>query len=558
MLPEKPITRREMYLDYIARNGAIGGGITIDEEPTQGSYHATGSGGLYDALESLREDINALRVEVDSKVYGVAGVGQEASALTRTHDAVGMVAQVGTDGDNSNVRNDFDNAGPWMRRKCVGRWVDGGDRARFVVSAYLGDPWYTEDGSIGDYVAVECPRCFYRFNHETGALDITATPMQGFRAFDIFCHNHNQAETMPVFYAPAYFLGVKNSHAVSLPGLDDEQGQYKTLVDAAKTYDGTAVSYAMLNPAAWFFYEWALFIVEFAVQNCQSVMMGCCALRSVNNDSCTFADSTHILTSNYYAARIAGEYVAITTATSHVSGDYKATHRIVSVVRCDENGDASASGTHQLIEVEDLGKGYFTYDTSITYYLAARPYPTGYCNSVSTPSGSPVSNSDGYHSCKYRWVENPWGNQYQTAHDLFNVREGTGDDDYYLEWYYCLKPWEYVPSATTQPDATALQGSEFVKLWVSTSHADYVDGYIKTKQYDHVYPDIWIPGVTKGTSSSTYFGDNATMVYSPLVRACRFCGSWHYASSAGLSFISANSAPSSHLAIWSANLFFAQ
>lgn len=558
MLPEKPVTRREMYLDYIARNGTIGGGITIDEEPTQGSYHATGSGGLYDALESLRGDIAALRVEVDSKVYGVAGVGQEASALTRTHDAVGMVAQVGTDGDNSGVRNDFDNAGPWMRRKCVGRWVDGGDRARFVVSAYLGDPWYTEDGSIGDYVAVECPRCFYRFNHETGALDITAQQREGFRAFDIFCHNHNQAETMPVFYAPAYFLGVKDGHAVSLPGLDDEQGRYKTLVDAAKTYDGTAVAYAMLNPAAWFFYEWALFTVEFAVQNCQSIMMGCCNLRSADNESCTFVDSTHILTSNYYAARVVGEYVAITTSTGQVSAAYKATHKILSVVRCDENGNASASGTHQLIEVEDLGKGYFTYDTSTTYYLAARPYPTGHCNNVSTPSGSPVSNSDGYHPCKYRWIENPWGNQYQTAHDLFNVREGTGDNDYYLEWYYCLKPWEYVPSENSQPDKTILMGNEFVKLGVLTPHENYANGFIKTKEYDRMYPDICIPGVTKGASSNTYFGDSTTLVSSASVRSCRYCGPWLNGASDGLSFIYAPDAPTIHIAAWSACLFFAQ
>lgn len=558
MLPEKPITRREMYLDYIARNGTVGGGITIDEEPTQGSYHATGSGGLYDALESLREDIAALRVEVDSKVYGVAGVGQEASALTRTHDAVGMVAQVGTDGDNSSVRNDFDNAGPWMRRKCVGRWVDGGDRARFVVSAYLGDPWYTEDGSIGDYVAVECPRCYYRFNHETGALDITATPMQGFRPFDIFCHNHNEAETMPVFYAPAYFLGVKDGHAVSLPGFDDEQGQYKTLVDAAKTYNGDASDFAMINPAAWFFYEWALFTAEFATQNCQSIMQGCSALRSANDESCTFVDSTHILTGNYQAGRIIGEYVAITTSNSHTNVNYKATHRIVSVVRCDENGTADASGTHQLIEVEDLGKGYFTYDTSTTYYLAGRPYPTGHCNSVSTPSGSPVSNSDGYHPCKYRWVENPLGNHYQTAHDLFNVREGTGDSDYYLDWYYCVKPWEYVPASTSMPDKTTLTGDGFVKLGVSTLHEYYVSGYIKSKQYDSEYPDIWIPGVTEGASNATYFADYAYLVASPLVRSCRFCGIWNFGAYDGMSLINAIYAPSSHNASWSAALFFAQ
>ena len=557
MLPEKPVTRREMYLDYIARNGAIGGGITIDEEPTQGSYHATGSGGLYDALESLREDIAALRVEVDSKIYGVAGVGQEASALTRTHDAVGMVAQVGTDGDNSGVRNDFDNAGPWMRRKCVGRWVDGGDRARFVVSAYLGDPWYTEDGSIGDYVAVECPRCYYRFNHETGALDITAQQREGFRAFDIFCHNHNQAETMPVFYAPAYFLGKKNGYAVSLPGLDDEQGAYKVLVDAAKTYNGDAMDFAMINPAAWFFYEWALFTVEFATQNCQSVMMGCCNLRSANSEECVFIDSDHAV-APYHVARVAGQYVAIGTQTGHTYAGYQATHKVLSVARGDADGTANASGSYSIMELDDLGKGYVEYVIGTTYYIAARPYRTGECNGVSTPSGSVVSNENGYYPCKYRWVENPWGNHYQTAADLFNVKEGSSDDDWYLEWYYLLKPWEYVPASTSQPDKTALQGDGFTKLGISTPHADYADGYIKSKKYDARHPDIWIPGATKGASSTTYFSDNAYLVSSHLVRSCRFCGYWYNGAIAGLSFIIANSAPSNPYASWSAALFFAQ
>lgn len=558
-VPEKPITREEMYLDEISQSGGGGGGtIDLDSAPVEGSSNAVTSGGAYTAIEEARAEYEAVRASLGYARYGVTGIGQEASTLARVYDSIGMVAEVGTDGDNSNVRNDFDTALPFARRKCVGHWEVENDRAKFIVAAYLGDENYTEDGSIGDYVAVECPRCYYSFDHDSGTLIISAHKYEGFRAFDIFCHEHNQEETIPYFYAPAYFLGMKDGHAVSLPGYDDEQGRYKALVDVAKTYDGDASDFAMISPVAWFFYEWALFTVEFATQNCQNIMRGCCNLRSVDNDSCTFVDSTHILTNNYHASRVAGEYVAITTAISHVSVNYKATHRVVGVVRCDENGDASASGTHQLIEVEDLGKGYFTYDTSTTYYLAGRPYPTGYCNSVSIPSGSPVSNSDGYHPCKYRWVENPWGNHYQTAHDLFNVREGTGDSGYYLEWYYCLKPWEYVPDSTTQPDVTALQGNEFVKLGVSTPHADYVDGYIKTKQYDNVYPDIWIPGATKGASGNTYYGDYAYLVNAIIVRSCRFCGAWSPGAAAGLSFLSAQNAPSVHSAPWSAALFFAQ
>lgn len=119
------------------------------------------------ALQSLavsESELRSIRDSLGFGRYGVRGVGQEASALTRLYDSVGKVAQVGTDGDNSNVRNDFDNILPFARKKCVGHWEKGDGRAKFIVSAYLGDENYTEDGSLGDYVAVECPRCYYYFD----------------------------------------------------------------------------------------------------------------------------------------------------------------------------------------------------------------------------------------------------------------------------------------------------------------------------------------------------------------------------------------------------------
>ena len=35
---------------------------------------------------------------------------------------------------------------------------------------------------------------------------------------------------------------------------------------------------------------------------------------------------------------------------------------------------------------------------------------TGETDTVATPTGSPTSNTDGKHACKYRGIENPWGN----------------------------------------------------------------------------------------------------------------------------------------------------
>ena len=511
-------------------------------------------------LEQINNSILANKGDISLyKRYGVSGIGLQANQLTRLYDSVGMNAAVGT--DQSNVVNDFDIAEPFMRRKCVGTWSLKGDKAVFHVNAYLGDSNYTEDGSMGDYVAVECPLCYYQRDRDR--LVISSYKYPGYRPFDIFCRNHNTEDVMPVVYLPAYALAMKDGKAVSLPGLENENGAYKTLVDYARTYDnGSLGGKAMLLPAAVNFYEYALFTVEFANQNCQSIMQGAVSLRSNGDDRVTFKDATHLLTSNYQAGRVVGYRVCIMpTSVSDVhDGRYKATHLITEVIRCDENGNESASGTHQLLTVQDLGKTYFEYDITgaTSYKIGGRPYLTGAVNAVNAPSGSIISNTNGYYPMRYRYRENIYGNQYSNSMDLFDVREGTGDDDYHLKWYYLEDPELYTPSSTSKPDNNDLASSLFTALDVETLHEDYVSGYIRSKEFSNRYPDIWIPGKTTGASASTYFCDNAYLVASYVVRCVRFGGSWYTGSSAGLSLVSAANAPSHSSAYYGAHLFIKQ
>ena len=520
---------------------------------------------LTEEVGNLKDDITTLGNRVDAieeadglHRYGVSGVGQAAVALTRIWDSVGMTAQVGTDGDNSNVVNNFDDVTPFNRRKCVGDFHAEDGRAAFTVRAYLGDDDYAEDGSMGKFVAVECPRAYYYM--KDGILGVSAHQYPGWKPFDIFCHKHDPNETIPFYYMPAYALAIdENGEAVSLPGYDNAQGDYKSLLDNARTYKGGELGkLAMLMPAAMNFYEWALYTVEFATQNCQTIMQGCAGLRHSNDDYCTFVDSTHVLTNNYYTARVVGEYVSIVGVTIDSNNwQYQATHKILSVVRCDENGNASASGTHQLIELEDLGKDYYTYDTTgaTEYRFVARPYRTGECNGVSTPSGSPVSNTDSYHPCKYRWHENPFSNQYKTTVDLFNERVGTADDNYYLKWYLLDDPTSFESKNIGTAD---LETDAFVELDIETAHENYVSGYVKSKKYSDMYNGIWIPYDTSGGSYNTYFCDYAYLVASTLVRSVRFGGYWYNGSAAGFSFALANYAPSSAAAYYGGDLCLAQ
>ena len=514
-----------------------------------------------DKISELKEDLTQIKEAGGYKRYGVSGIGQSASALTRIWDSVGMTAQVGTDGDNSAVINNFDDVTPFNRRKCVGHWEIRNGGAHFVVEAYKGDEGYTEDGTKGDYVAVECPRAYYYL--KDGVLGVSAHHYQGWRPFDIFCRNHDDEDTFEYAYLPAYALAVDaNGHAVSLPNLDNAQGNYAQLLNAARTYkNGALGNLAIIQPAAVNFYEWAMFTVEFAQQNCQAIMQGCAGLRHNNDDHVTFVDSTHLLTNNYQAARVVGEYIAVIGVTVDINtATYLATHKITEIVRCDASGNADASGTHQLLTVEDLGKEYYEYDlTGATEYrLAARPYRTGACNSVSTPSGSPVSNSDSYHPMKYRHRENVYGNQFHTTVNLFNKRVGTSDDDYSLEHYFLPDPSAYTPANTNKPDATDLATDAFVKLDIETPHSKYVSGYVKSRKYSNEYTDIWVPDETTGGSASTYYADYAYLVHSSVVRSVRFGGLWSAGSSDGFSYFNGFSAPSYGSASYGGDLYFIQ
>ena len=514
-----------------------------------------------DHLTDIDRQLDELEQATKYRRYGVSGIGQSASALTRLYDAVGMVAQVGTDGDNSAVVNDFDSAAPWERRKCVGEWSLVNGRAKFTVNAYLGDANYAEDGTMGDYVAVECPLCYYSFDGST--LIISGHKHSGMRPFDIFCHNHDENDLLEYYYAPAYALGKdSNGYGASLPGLDNEQGYYKSLLDTARTYkNGALGNLAILEPESLNFYEWALFTVEFAQQNSQNIMYGCAGLRHENADLCTFLDSTHVLLANYSAARVVGEYAAIlTTSTDRNEQAYQATHRIVSLIRCDSSGNPSSSGTYTLIELLDLGKNYWTYDTTgaTSYRFVARPYRSGACANVGTPSGSPVSNTSGYYPMQYRYRENVYANQYKTLVDRFNIRNGTGDSDYYLDHYYLPDPSQYSPSASDRPNASELAAAPFVKLGIQTLHENYANGYIKSKKWDETWPEQWIPFLTAGGSASTFWADYAYLVNSPSVRGVRLGGSWYYGAHAGFSFFNGSNAVSFGSASFGGDLCFIQ
>ena len=661
--------------------GIAEGATKVEQSVTNGNVKINGAETVVYDDSALVERVEKLESEMPR--YGVKGIGQSASALTRLYDAVGLTAQVGTDGSNTSVVNDFDALKPWGRKKCVGSWSMDNGKPKFNITAYYGENGYAEDGTAGDYVAVECPLCYYCMEGDT--LIISAFRInEEYEPFDIFKIDNSSTNVLDKVYLPAYALAMKDGKAVSLPGLDNEQGDYAALYNKTRTYrNGALGTYASMQQAAVNFYEWALFTVEFAVQNSQAIMQGCCNLRSADADKCTFVDATmsamvaefqsqffswfstnitaanaenilsewknyptytlyaykedpiyytyilvndagrlnadtgvltilsgdklyqmpypddsgrterwsqsyadfsisnltqkigtfsewkaayfapKVLLNNYNAARVVSEYICISTASTHYDSRYQATHKIVSITRCDSTGAPDASGTYSLIELEDLGKTYFTYDLSgaTQYQFAGRPWRTGSCNDVSTPSGSPVNNSSGYYPMKYRWRENVFGNQYKTQVDLFNILVQDESSQNMLEWYFLPDPTQITTPtniANSAAGQNTLRADPYVKLGVETANANYVSGYVKSKKYDEIYRNIWIPFLTTGGSTSTYFADYASLVSSHLVRSVRFGGYWSLGAYAGFSHAYANFAPSYAYAYFGADLCIIQ
>lgn len=498
----------------------------------------------YDArITSLENRVTAIEDETGLLKFGVSGVGNSNATLTRIWDSIGMSATPGT--DTIEAHSDFDHCSPFNRRKCVGEWHLVNGKAVFHVNAYYGDADYAEDGTMGDYVAVECPAAFYYEDTEQGILGVSGHHWDGWRAFD-FMIDRDTGLPRPFTYIPCYALALKDGKAVSLPGYQNEIVCYKTARDKAKLYgDGSLAEYTMIEPSSVDWYEYVLMTVEFATQNMQTKMQGATAMRyNASSDLIVAKPAANAVVVNAACgnAMVVGQSIFINNGDASPSSPdvYSC---IISKEKCNADGTPNASGSYWLISYDGADRsGSITIGTAM---IVSRPWITGATqgyahdvHAVNGHTGSPISNSNGYYPCLYRWRENPYGNMNMTCLDLFDKRVGTGDDDYYLEWYYLPDHTKYYPAGTSYPDAAALADPKngFVKIG-ETPHNSYKDGYIKERAFSEHYPDVKFPSLTVGGGSSTYFSDYAYLVSSSEVRAVRRRGSVSFGAYAGPCYV---------------------
>ncbi len=499
----------------------------------------------------IKNSVQNLENKIDFPRFGVSGVGGSSPSLTRLWDSVGKTAQVGTDGDNTAVVNDFDGYAPFNRRKCVGSWGVVGGKPCFTPQAYQGDADYTEDGSKGDYVCVDVRPFYWYESADKSVIGVSAGKQQGWSIHPV-CVEKATGNVREHTYLPCYALAKKNGKAVSLPGLRNECGNYKGLWDAARTYDSDAAAFAILEPSDVDHYEWLLQTIEFATTNSNSVMYGALSMRWAATDTFDcITPTTGVVPAACGGAYVIGQNVYI--GASYGAAVY-ATHKLTAKAKCDADGTPNENGSYYLLTVE-------AYDDTpaltpaTQYQTASRPWSTGACSGVSTPSGSPVSNSSGLYPCRYRWRENPWGNQAMTCVDLMNKRIGNESDGYTLEWYHLPDPMSYYPTSTSKPDAADLDADWTL---LAVTQETYADGYIKKEDADPLYPHVRIPVNTQDASTGTFFCDYAYLVSGTAVRSVRRRGLLSYGANGGARFVNANTAPSYAIANYGGGLFFAQ
>ena len=492
--------------------------------------------------------------------FGVSGVGGSSPTLTRLWDA----AEMDTPTPSTDLiagYSPFDNIAPFNRKKCVGSWSvpAGSTKAVFTVNAYYGDPDYTEDGSMGDYVAVEVDPFYYY--EKGGVLGVSEFQYPGYSIHPV-CVDLD-GNIRPHTYLPVYQLGLKNGKAVSLPGYQAQRGGYKDHRDFAATYADTgAAAYAIIEPTAAWHYEWLLQTIEYATQNMQSVMNGAVSMRRSNTDVIVAIPAANKVVigsagSNY----VLGQTLLLGTYDANV--DVANYNCITNIQKCTADGTVSDSGDHYLITYDGVDRSSgLTVNTSA---VDSRPWITGatagYAPGVPAVlghTGSPVSNSSGKYPMRYRWRENVYGNINLTCLDLADVRVSDGDDQYHLDWYHLPDPRAYSPYGNFSVADLADPTKGWVKLGVSTPKENYVNGYIKELVSDPAYPHVKVPFLMAGGSAYTYYCDYAPLVLSYEVRAVRRGGNVTNGSSAGPCFFIAYYYPSNAYWYFGSALYFIQ
>lgn len=421
---------------------------------------------------ALQGDVSDIKQKISSqsKIYGVKFTGSNAAGV-RTHDAVGMVANVGV--DDQLVQNDFDNVSFYKRPRCL-VYHDPNGNAR--VMAYEGEPGFSLQGAIfAPYT--EKAQVFYEqapfyWNGDIDWPQVTATPLEGFELAPMFKNPTDKV------YLPSYWLGLDNGKACSLSGVHPEYNSINGSMTTARTYHARAHLETMDARMS----EYVLQLVEFATRDVQNVMTGAMSNRYNADDISILAEEStnRIVMANASADQyVVGQTICIGTT---------------------KNGsNIAARVVITSIDVYDASNKAITFDgpplnIPVGAFTSSRAWCNGATDVVKASSGSPVSNSNGRYPCIWRSKVDPWAMAYSGISDVLIQRIGAGTpEDPYIYNAYKLK------------DPTLYNNGVIDGNWIKVDYnLSPSDGYVTQMGKDPKNPSVRMP-IAVGGASATYY-----------------------------------------------------
>lgn len=420
-------------------------------------------------------------------VYGVSWDPTSTNpALTRTHRAVGLVANAGVDG--STPQNDFDYLGPWARMKRV---VD----------------------DLGN-IMVEVPPFWIRKDYSNPALyhkQISLCSLPGFYLPKCFYDSTGQVRPLRVgAYEAVLSAGKLCSTAGVFPTVNRDLVNFRA--DARANNVGGTTGYQLMDVHAYDALL-TLFDIEFATHDGQSVVGGWTNGRRVDTDLVTvqtLAANTIVVANATAANYRVGEPIALGTSSAGTQRFYG--RLIQSISEYDASNKA-------------ITVGGATFDSAVGNYLMHVAWLTGACSGVAASSGSPGSNIDGRHPYTWRGLENIFHGSAWMWVDGLNVKDNS--------LYVCNDPALY--------QSNVFDGVSYLLVGYTKATTN---NYAKTMGHDPVNPAVEIPIAVDGSIANSRFRDYYYQSPPPSERAARVGGGWSGGSAAGPRYWALTYAPS--------------
>ena len=466
-----------------------------------------------DAAEALAS-CEAVLAEIADKTvrrYGVRWLANSTAAKgTRLGDAA-RITKAGVQIGETVNENEFDGIYPWnSMRRCNGEW--NLETGLFEVKAYefgtdgAKNPEFKTDGSNGN-VWVEIPLFWAKHIYNTQKEEkwVSGSPGDGYYIPKKLQRSMLRGQNKT--YIAAFRASEDtNGHMVSVAGAIPKWGSFNSFMQAYKE-EGTGLSGTTSEDEEIID---LLMDVEFATRDQQAVMQGETG-RYWGNDKkaqLTEENTNRIILTNADAANFkAGEQIGVGTT-------------------CD-NRNVFESRTVTEVKVFDDAHMAVVFGgtpvniTAQTHCVTNMPNKTGTTEELTAPSGTVLN--DTRHDCRYRYIETPYGKQFDIIHDLLI-------NDY--QTYFCtdMHGGNYGNTVTDYYEPVGYKNAQS-------------DGYVRNMGFDERYPHIKNP-VETGNGASSTAGFCAFFYQATGLRVVWRGGYLYYGRAAGRSYSNCNNTPS--------------